>query len=118
MALSATPTSPAPDELAEVVLDFPDNWLLIDLCGEFDRNLAAIEDRLGVQILRRGNRLAVVGDAAERGAEVLRALYGRLEPGRGLEPGDIDATMRMGPWAAAPAPARATRSRCSRGGAT
>ncbi len=96
MALSATPTPPARDELSEVVLDFPDNRLMIDLCGEFDRNLAQVEERLGVQIVRRGNNLAVVGDAAVAGAEVLRALYARLEKGRQIEPGDIDATIRMG----------------------
>jgi phosphate starvation-inducible PhoH-like protein len=69
---------------------------MIDLCGEFDRNLAQVEDRLGVQIARRGNSFAIVGDAAGRGAEILRALYGRLEQGRGIEPGDIDAIIRMG----------------------
>ena len=96
MALSATPTSPARDQLSEVVLSFPDNRLMIDLCGEFDRNLVQVEDRLSLQIARRGNNLAVTGDAAERGAEVLRSLYGRLEHGRGIEPGDIDAAIRMG----------------------
>ncbi len=96
MALSATPPSPAPGELSEVVLDFPDNRLMIDLCGEFDRNLAQVEERLGVQIVRRGNNLAVVGDAATAGADALRALYHRLEKGRQIEPGDIDATIRMG----------------------
>jgi phosphate starvation-inducible PhoH-like protein len=96
LALTATPTPPRPDELSEVVLEFPDNRLMIDLCGEFDRNLAQIEQRLGVQIVNRGNNLTIVGDAAQRAAELLRALYGRLEQGRGTEPGDIDAIIRMG----------------------
>jgi phosphate starvation-inducible PhoH-like protein len=49
--------------------------------------------------VRRGNRLTVVGEgeARERAAEVLRALYQRLESGRGLEAGDIDRELRMGP---------------------
>jgi len=55
-----TPPAVTPD-IAETVIEFPDNFLLIDLCGAHDRNLARIEDMLGVQILRRGNRLAVVG---------------------------------------------------------
>ena len=90
-----------PDEdqvaLGEEVLEFPDNFLLIDLCGEHDRNLAEIERALGVQILRRGNQLAVFGEDGPRGeaADVLRALYGRLEGGKGLEPGDIDRELRM-----------------------
>ncbi|NCT12014.1 MAG: phosphate starvation-inducible protein PhoH, partial [Rhodobacterales bacterium] len=88
-----------PQDLTEQVLEFPDNFLLIDLCGEHDRNLAAIEVKLGVQILRRGNRLAVVGDEAQAraGAQVLMALYQRLETGRSVEAGDIDRELRMGP---------------------
>ena len=38
-------------------IKFPDNKLLIDLCGEFDRNLAEIEQKLTLQIVRRGNEL-------------------------------------------------------------
>ncbi len=49
----------------ETVLEFPDNRLLIDLCGEFDRNLAQIEHELDVHIMRRGNKLSVIGDARE-----------------------------------------------------
>jgi phosphate starvation-inducible PhoH-like protein len=96
LAETAPSTSSDTDEPAEVVLDFPDNRLMIDLCGEYDRNLAQVEERLGVQIARRGNNLAILGEAAPRGGEVLRGLYARLEQGRGIEPGDIDATIRMG----------------------
>jgi phosphate starvation-inducible PhoH-like protein len=72
--------------------------LLIDLCGEFDRNLAQIEHQMGVHILRRGNRLAVIGEKAarEQAAAVLRSLYARLESGRGVAAGDIDGALRMG----------------------
>ncbi len=78
-------------------MEFPDNRLLIDLCGEFDRNLAQIEHALGIQILRRGNQLAVIGEAEARarGAEVLQTLYQRLEAGRSLDAGDIDGELRM-----------------------
>jgi phosphate starvation-inducible PhoH-like protein len=80
----------------ELQLEFPDNRLLIELCGEFDRNLAQIEHLLSVHILRRGNELALLGEARGRAAEVLRGLYARLEAGRSVEPGDIDAAVRMG----------------------
>ncbi|MDG3041719.1 PhoH family protein [Roseicyclus marinus] len=89
----AAPTDGTPVELS---LEFPDNRLLIELCGEFDRNLAQIEHLLSVHVLRRGNQLAVLGDARAEAAEVLRKLYARLEAGRGLEPGDIDAAVRLG----------------------
>ena len=97
MGISALTPPPAQD-IVETVLEFPDNRLLIDLCGEFDRNLAQVEHQMGVHILRRGNRLAVIGDKAsrEQAAAVLRSLYARLESGRGIGAGDIDGAMRMG----------------------
>lgn len=93
--LTAAPETPV---TPEVLLEFPDNRLLIDLCGEFDRNLTHIESHLGVQIIRRGNQLIVMGemDAREKAGEVLSALYTRLESGKAVEPGDIDAEIRMG----------------------
>ncbi|HPE24455.1 PhoH family protein [Albidovulum sp.] len=98
MGISALTPPPKPEDLHETLLEFPDNRLLIDLCGEFDRNLAQIEHQLGVHILRRGNHLAVVGGAEGRGraAAVLQTLYGRLETGRGIDAGEIDAAIRMG----------------------
>ncbi|MDO6726595.1 MAG: PhoH family protein [Cognatishimia sp.] len=82
----------------EHVLEFPDNRLLIDLCGEYDRNLANIEQKLKVQIIRRGNQLAIHGEeAAQLEAEtVLQSLYQRLETGKSVEQGDIDRELRMG----------------------
>jgi phosphate starvation-inducible PhoH-like protein len=87
------------DTLSEALLEFPDNRLLIDLCGEYDRNLTEIESRLGVQILRRGNQLAIHGepDAQAEARDVLMALYQRLEQGRSVAPGDIDRELRMAP---------------------
>ena len=91
-------TPPSAEDIVETVLEFPDNRLLIDLCGEFDRNLAQVEHQMGVHVLRRGNRLAVIGEkgAREQTAAVLRSLYARLESGRGVVAGDIDGAMRMG----------------------
>ncbi|WP_224817007.1 PhoH family protein [Hasllibacter sp. MH4015] len=92
------PTGQAPvsAESPEHILTFPDNRLLIELCGEFDRNLAQVEHLLSVHILRRGNELAILGDAKDRAAEVLQGLYERVEAGKSLEPGDIDAAVRLG----------------------
>ena len=94
-ALTPPQTMTAPQE---VQLEFPDNRLLIDLCGEYDRNLADIEQKTGVQILRRGNPVAILGEEAQRNqaAQVLRSLYPRLEAGRPLEAGDIDRELRLG----------------------
>ena len=90
--------TPPSEAATETLLEFPDNFLLIDLCGEYDRNLTTIEDKLDVQILRRGNQLVVIGDNDARleASQVLGALYSRLEAGRSLEPGDLDRELRMG----------------------
>jgi phosphate starvation-inducible PhoH-like protein len=91
------------DAVRETLVEFPDNRLLIDLCGGFDANLAAVEEGFGVQILRRGNLLAIHGpkDARATAEGALRGLYRRLEEGRPVEPGDVDAAIRM---ATSPAP--------------
>ena len=77
-------------------IKFPDNRLLIDLCGEFDKNLAEIEQQLALQIVRRGNELNLFGDAFSRssGKKVLEALYTRLKNGKSLDTGDLDRELR------------------------
>ena len=98
MAISALTPPTKPEDVQETRLEFPDNRLLIDLFGEFNRNLAQIEEALSVQIVHQGNQLALFGEAGSvaKAAEVLQALYTRLEAGRDLTPGDIDAEIRMG----------------------
>jgi len=82
----------------ETLLNFPDNRYLIDLCGALDRNLTTIEKALGVQIVRRGNEIAVMGDedAQAKAASILNSLYERTEQGKPVEPADIDAAIRFG----------------------
>ena len=98
MATGALTPPPTPEKVAETLIEFPDNRLLIDLCGEYDRNLADIEQKLSVQIIRRGNQLAIHGETAARleAHEVLKALYERLETGKQVESADIDREIRMG----------------------
>lgn len=78
-------------------LEFADNKLLIDLCGEFDRNLAELENKFSIQIVRRGNLLDLIGDkfSAEKVCRVLTALYQRLESGKLVEFSDIDREIRF-----------------------
>lgn len=96
--MGLTPTSSVSTPSAETLLEFPDNRLLIDLCGANDRHLARIEEALSVHILRRGNQLAVVGsaEAQSEAALILRGLYARLEQGRPVEMAEVDAALRMG----------------------
>lgn len=99
--LASNAPNPAlgPDDLPASVLHYPDNRLLIDLCGELDRHLALIETRLGLSINRRGNQLHLHGDETARGeaARVLNALYQRLEQGRPVQPADVEAAIRFVP---------------------
>lgn len=94
MSPNDTPTTaPAADQ---IVLEFPNNRLLIDLCGAYDAHLATVEKALEVQIVRRGNQLAVMGDAAAQAGTALNTLYARLEGGRSVEQADVESLMRMG----------------------
>ena len=82
---------------AERQIEFPDNRLLAELCGGFDRNLAAMEEGFDIVIARRGNHLSLHGpeDGVEGAATALASLYERLEAGRAVEKGDVDAAIRM-----------------------
>jgi phosphate starvation-inducible PhoH-like protein len=81
----------------QTALEFPDNRLMIELCGEFDKNLAIIEQQLDVQIIRRGNQLDIFGlnEAKSEAHSVLSSLYERLENGKSVEFADIDRALRM-----------------------
>ncbi len=85
------------DDGSVLVVDFADNSLLSQLFGEHDRNLARIENDLGVAISARGNRVAITGnrEPAAAAGEVLRLLYARLEQGGHVDRGEVDATVRL-----------------------
>ncbi len=84
-------------EDAHFVVAFEDNRLIPALFGEFDRNLALIEQRLGVDAVGRGNQVAVRGsqEACTRARLALDMLYGRLQEGHDLAPGDVEGAIRM-----------------------
>jgi phosphate starvation-inducible PhoH-like protein len=83
------------DELTTLVFD--DNRLLAALFGGHDEHLALIEHRLGVDIARRGNRVAVKGPVSARGTTeaVLNALYERVRGGLEVTRGDVEGAIRM-----------------------
>ncbi|MDF1855996.1 PhoH family protein [Pseudooceanicola sp.] len=107
MAINTLPPLTPDAPLTEAQVDFPDNFLLIALCGEYDRNLAEIEKKLSVQILRRGNHLVAMGEkaSADQAISLLKSLYSRLEAGREVGLADIDRELRM----FAPEPTRPSR---------
>ena len=79
----------------EVMFDKPQ--LLARVLGEYDRNLVAIENRLGVYIAARGNKLQIEGEAAScaRARDVLTGLYNRVVQGQDIDTGEVDAIIAM-----------------------
>ena len=79
----------------EIVFDKPQ--LLTRLFGEFDQNLIAIEQRLGVYISARGNRIQIEGlaEGAARAREVLQGLYNRIVRGEDIDAGTVEAVIAM-----------------------
>ena len=55
-------------------LIFPNNGMLAELCGQFDRNLAFIESRIEVEFTHRGNVISALGDEKEFGFKILDGL--------------------------------------------
>ncbi|MFO1241238.1 MAG: PhoH family protein [Sphingomonadaceae bacterium] len=79
----------------EIVFDKPQ--LLGRLFGEFDQNLVAIENRFGVYIAARGNKLQLEGEAEAiaRARDVLTGLYNRLAKGQEIDAGAVQALIQM-----------------------
>ena len=79
----------------EVLFDKPQ--LLGRLFGEYDRNLIAIESRLGVYISARGNKLHIEGqaEAAAQARDVLTGLYNRIVQGQDIDAGAVEAVIAM-----------------------
>ncbi len=82
---------------SERVMTFEDNRLASDLYGQYDQNLALIEQRLGVEASARGNHVTLRGapDACAGAAEVLDSLYQRLVRGQQISLGDVDGAIRV-----------------------
>ncbi len=95
--MSRKPAPAAPGDRARIELTFDKPQLLGRLFGEYDQNLVAIENRLGVYIAARGNKLSLEGEAGSlgRARDVLTGLYNRLVQGQELEPGAVEAVIAM-----------------------
>src|SRR3954453_1035959 len=89
-------TSGASD-MAHIVLTFDNNRLASALYGQFDENLARIEQKLGVDIRSRGNQLTIKGSstAAEQARRALDHLYSILQKGTDLAQSDVDGAVRL-----------------------
>ncbi len=88
--------APAPAR-AKLEVEFDRPHLLGQLFGEYDQNLVAIENRLGVYIAARGNRLVIEGEpqAASRTRDILTGLYNRLVQGQDIDAGAVAGIIAM-----------------------
>ena len=84
-------------DLAHVVIAFDDNRLASELLGQFDQNLAIIEQKLGVEAVARGNQVTIRGrpDACAQARLALDLLYVRLQQGHEVGPADVEGAIRM-----------------------
>lgn len=80
---------------AEVVFD--GEAVLGALFGEFDANLVQIENRLGVFISARGNKVHIEGseDDVARARDVLKSIHEKLLTGQDIDAGLIESIIAM-----------------------
>src|SRR5690606_4157215 len=78
---------------ARTEVAFEEQAVLGALFGEFDANLVQIENRLGVLIAARGNKVVIEGaeDDVARAREVLVSMHERLLGGQELDSGSMEA---------------------------
>ena len=69
-----------------------DNLRLANLCGPLDENLRLLEDRLDVQIRRRGNHFRVSGERGAMAESILRELF-ELSRERNVTPEQVHLSL-------------------------
>jgi phosphate starvation-inducible protein PhoH and related proteins len=82
---------------ARLEVEFDEPNLLGALFGQFDANLVQIENRLGVYIAARGNRVQIEGpeEPVARARDVLNGMYQRLAQGQELDVGAVESLIVM-----------------------
>ncbi|UYY76700.1 PhoH family protein [Sphingomonas sp. R1] len=95
MSRKPVPAQSGDRSRVEVTFDKPQ--LLPQLFGEFDSNLLMLEERLGVYIHARGQRVVIEGSAevVAHAREVLQELHSRVIRGEDVDGGLIDAVIAM-----------------------
>jgi phosphate starvation-inducible PhoH-like protein len=80
-----------------VVIEFDDNRLFVQLCGDHDRHLLLIEKRMGIKLGARGNCIELSGPVPviKRAADILRELYNDLRNKQEVTKGSIEGRIRI-----------------------
>lgn len=79
------------------VLSLEDNRIASEVFGQFDQNLALIEQRLGVDAVAHGNHVTLQGaqDAVARAVAVMSGLGKRAKHGDTITLGEVDGALRL-----------------------
>lgn len=95
MSRKPVPAQSGERSRAELTFDRPQ--LMPQLFGEFDKNLLLLENRLGVYITARGNKVGLEGtaEAVAAARDVLNGLYNRIIRGEIIDTGLIEAVIAM-----------------------
>ncbi|MEZ0495927.1 PhoH family protein [Sphingomonas sp. IW22] len=95
--MSRKPVAARMGEKSRTELNFDRPELLPQLFGEYDTNLVALENRLGVYITARGDKVGIEGTAESvaLARDVLQGLHARLLQGQEIDPGLVDAVIAM-----------------------
>ncbi len=95
--MSRKPAAESAAPRARLELQFEQPHLMGPLFGEFDRNLVAVEDKLGVFIAARGTKVQIEGEPedAARARDVLQGLYNRLDEGQDIDAETVEAIISM-----------------------
>ncbi|MCK6417405.1 MAG: PhoH family protein [Alphaproteobacteria bacterium] len=81
----------------QTTFEIPDNAHLPVIFGEHSRNIAHLQQSLGITIADRGNLLTLSGpeDQVRKASKILKSLWQRAEKGHDVGPADIDAALRF-----------------------
>lgn len=84
-------------DMSRLEMSFDKPHLINSIFGEFDRNLVTLENRLGVYISARGNRVQIEGEAgaAARARDVLQDIYSRVQRGEDIDAEAVQAVIAM-----------------------
>jgi len=84
-------------EVSRIEITFDKPHLMTSIFGEFDRNLVTIENRLGVYISARGDKVQIEGEvtAAARTRDVLNDIYTRVQRGEEIDAPVVESVIAM-----------------------
>jgi phosphate starvation-inducible PhoH-like protein len=84
-------------DMSRLEMSFDKPHLINSVFGEFDRNLVTIENRLGVYISARGNRVQIEGEAGAIGRtrDILNDIYSRVVRGENIDQEAVQAIIAM-----------------------